>query len=144
MFIRAPHSWSPLTVAAVAMVLLAALDLAGAYAAKEAVVRRSPAFAAVGITLFVLLFWVYSSSLQYADLAPVTLGWLVVLQVGVVLLDRFHYGSPVPRGHWAAIVLIIAAQAYLVLAPAGTAPSVARGAASVAVEDGSRMVRHRA
>jgi len=50
----------------------------------------------------------------------------------------------VPRGHWAAIVLIIAAQAYLVLAPAGTAPSVARGAASVAVEDGSRMVRHRA
>jgi hypothetical protein len=134
MFIRAPQSWSPVAVAAVAMLLLAALDLAGAYAAKEAVLRRSPAFAVLGVAMFVLLFWLYASSLQYADLAPVTLGWIVVLQVGVVLLDRFRYGAAVPRRHWAAIVLIIAAQTYLLLAPAGTAPSVARGTTSAAAE----------
>jgi multidrug transporter EmrE-like cation transporter len=141
MFLRAPAGWSPFVVAAVAMVLLAGLDLAGAYAAKEAVARRSPAYAAAGIALFVLLFWVYSSSLQYAELGPVTLGWIVVLQVGVVLLDRFHYGQPVPRGHWAAIVLIIAAQAYLLLAPTGAPPTTADPpAARVLVSD----ARHRA
>jgi hypothetical protein len=118
MFLRFPASWSPTTVAVVAMVVLAGLDLAGAYAAKEAVARRSPGFAALGVGLFVVLFWVYSSSLQYAELGPVTLGWIVVLQVGVVLLDRYHYGQAVPRGHWMAIVVIIAAQGYLLLAPA--------------------------
>lgn len=122
MLLRAPHGWSPVVVAAVAMVLLAVLDLGGAYAAKEAVGRRSPAFALAGLTLFALLFWVYCSSLQYAELAPVTFGWIVVLQIGVVLLDRFHYGVSVPRGHWVAIGLILAAQAYLLLAPSGTAP----------------------
>jgi hypothetical protein len=117
MLIRAPQTWSSFTVAAVAMLLLAAIDLAGAYAAKEAVARRSAGFAVLGIALFVALFWVYASSLQYGDLAPVTLGWIVTLQVGVVLLDRFHYGVAVPRGHWVAIVLILAAQGYLLLAP---------------------------
>lgn len=143
MFLRFPASWSPTTVAVVAMVVLAGLDLAGAYAAKEAVARRSPAFAALGIGLFVVLFWVYSSSLQYAELGPVTLGWIVVLQVGVVLLDRFHYGQAVPRGHWMAIVLIIAAQAYLLLAPASPAPA-AEGPAHRAGPQPVASARHRA
>jgi hypothetical protein len=121
MLIRAPQAWSPFAVAAVAMLVLAALDLAGAYAAKEAVARRSTGFAVLGITFFVLLFWVYASSLQYAELGPVTFGWIVVLQVGVVLLDRFHYGSAVPRGHWVAIVVMVGAQAYLLLSPSGPA-----------------------
>lgn len=120
MFLRAPAGWSSFTVAVIAMIVLAGLDLAGAYAAKEAVARRSPGFAVLGVALFALLFWVYASSLQYAELAPVTLGWIVVLQVGVVLLDRFHYGQAVPRGHWLAIVVIVAAQAYLLLAPTPT------------------------
>ena len=143
MFLRFPASWSPTTVAVVAMVVLAGLDLAGAYAAKEAVARRSPGFAAMGIGLFVLLFWVYSSSLQYAELGPVTLGWIVVLQVGVVLLDRYHYGQAVPRGHWMAIVLIIAAQAYLLLAPAAP-PSVDAGPSHRAEPVLVAAARHRA
>jgi len=102
----------------VAMVVLAGLDLAGSYAAKEAVVRRSPVIAAAGVVVFLLLFWVYASSLQYAELAPVTLGWIVVLQVGVVLLDRYRYGAQLPTGAWLAITVMIAAQAYLLLAPA--------------------------
>lgn len=143
MFLRFPASWSPMTVALVAMVVLAGLDLAGAYAAKEAVSRRSPAFAALGMGLFVVLFWVYSSSLQYAELGPVTLGWIVVLQVGVVLLDRYHYNQAVPRGHWMAIVLIIAAQAYLLLAPAAPA-SVAEGPSHRAAPQLVAAARHRA
>jgi len=121
MLLRAPSSWSPAAVAACAMVLLAALDLGGAYAAKEAVARRSVGCAAAGVLFFLLLFWVFCSSLQYAELAPVTFGWVVVLQVGVLLLDRFRYGQVLPRGHWVAIVIVLAAQAYLVLVPTGPA-----------------------
>jgi hypothetical protein len=80
------------------MVLLAALDILGALAAKEAVLRRSPLLALVGVPCFVLLFWVYASSLQYVDLGPVTLGWVVLLQVAVLLLDRFRYGVDLAPG----------------------------------------------
>src|SRR4051812_24993442 len=93
MLLRAPASWPEPVVAVVAMVVLALVDLAAAYAAKEAVTRRSPSWAAGGVVLFVLLFYVYASSLQYVELALVTLGWVVVLQVGVLLLDRFRYGQ---------------------------------------------------
>jgi hypothetical protein len=117
MLVKAPESWPQPLVAALAMALLAALDLAGAFAAKEAVERRSPAIAGVGALLFLLLFWVYACSLQYADLTPVTFGWIVLLQVGVILLDRFRYGTRLPDGVWVAIAVILAAQAYLLLAP---------------------------
>jgi hypothetical protein len=115
--IKVPEAWPQPLVAAVAMVLLAVLDLAGAFAAKEAVLRRSPGFAALGVSLFLLLFWVYACSLQYAELALVTFGWIVVLQIGVLLLDRIRYGAPMSTGKWVAVVIILAAQAYLLLAP---------------------------
>lgn len=130
MLIRVPESWPHALVAVLAMVALAALDLAGAYAAKEAALRRSLPMAALGIALFAVLFWVYASSLRYADLAPVTFGWVVILQVGVVLLDRFWYGASVSRGQWAAVAVLLAAQAYLLLTP--SAPPVSSVSASSA------------
>jgi cell division protein FtsW (lipid II flippase) len=116
MLLRAPTSWPTAAVAAVAMLLLAAVDLAGAYVAKEAVVRRSLPWAVAGIALFVLLFYVYASSLQYAELALVTLGWVVVLQVGVLVLDHVRYGNALSADKWVAVAVILAAQAYLLLA----------------------------
>lgn len=117
MLLRAPGSWPTPVVAAVAMVILAIVDLASTYATKEAVVRRSVPWGVGGVALYVLLFYVYASSLQYAELTLVTLGWVVILQVGVVMLDRFRYGQVFGPDKWAAIALIIAAQAYLVLSP---------------------------
>jgi hypothetical protein len=122
MLIRAPQSWPQPLVAVLAMALLAALDLAGAVAAKEGVERRSPAIAGLGAVLFLLLFWVYASSLQYADLAPVTFGWIVLLQIGVLLLDRLRYGTQLPGGAVVAVVVILAAQAYLILLPSHPTP----------------------
>jgi hypothetical protein len=116
MLLRAPASWPAALVAAAAMLLLAAVDLAGAYVAKEAVVRRSLPWGVAGIALFVLLFYVYTSSLQYAELALVTLGWVVVLQVGVLLLDHLRYGSVLSADKVLAVAVILAAQAYLLLA----------------------------
>jgi len=121
--VRMPDSWPRPLVATVAMLLLAALDLGGAYAAKEAVVRRSGAYAALGAAAFLLLFWVYACSLQYADLAVVTLGWIVVLQIGVIFLNRWRYGAHLPVGAWVAVSLIIVAQAYLLLGPVSAGPS---------------------
>jgi multidrug transporter EmrE-like cation transporter len=125
MLLRAPAAWPTPVVAVVAMVLLAVVDLVGAYATKEAVVRRSLPWAVAGVAMFVLLFYLYASSLQYAELTAVTLGWIVVLQVGVVLLDRFRYGQVFGPDKWLAIALIIAAQTYLLLAPASTPAAVA-------------------
>jgi hypothetical protein len=125
MLLRAPASWPTPVVAAVAMLLLAAVDLAGAYVAKEAVVRRSLPWAVAGIALFVLLFYVYASSLQYAELALVTLGWVVVLQVGVLVLDHVRYGNALSADKWVAVAVILAAQAYLLLASSAAAPVAA-------------------
>jgi hypothetical protein len=125
MLLRAPAAWPTALVAAVAMLLLAVVDLGAAYATKEAVVRRSLPWAVAGVALFVLLFYVYASSLQYAELALVTLGWVVALQVGVLLLDQFRYGNLLSADKWVAVAVILAAQAYLLLAPsgAGAAPA---------------------
>jgi hypothetical protein len=133
MLIRTPAAWSPVLVAVLAMVALAALDLIGAVAAKEAVAHRSPTAAAVGLACFVLLFWVYASSLQYAELAPVTFGWIVILQVGVLLVDHYRYGTRMPVGSWVAVVVIIAAQAYLLVGP-GDSPATTSQAQNRTVE----------
>ena len=125
--IRVPQDWPQPLVATLAMAVLAVLDLAGALAAKEAVLRRSAGWAVLGVACFLALFWVYASSLQYAELAPVTFGWIVILQVGLVLLDRMHYGVGIPAGKWVAMVVIVAAQAYLILGPSGRSAEVADG-----------------
>ncbi len=121
MLLRAPATWPTALVAAVAMLLLAVVDLGAAYATKEAVVRRSLPWAVAGVALFVLLFYVYASSLQYAELALVTLGWVVALQVGVLLLDQFRYGNLLSADKWVAVAVILVAQAYLLLAPSEAA-----------------------
>ena len=115
--LRAPAGWPVATVAVVAMVALAGLDLVGAIAAKEWAEHRSLLPLLVGVGSFVVLFWVYASSLQYAELAVVTMGWIVILQVSLVLVDRLRYGVDLPTGKWVAIVALLVAQGYLLLGP---------------------------
>jgi hypothetical protein len=133
--IRAPHSWPPVLVATVAMLALAAVDLLAAVLTKEAVTRRSGWLALLAASLFVVLFWIYASSLQYAELAPVTFGWIVALQIGVVLVDRFHNSVRLPAGAWLAIGVMLVAQAYLIFAVsgAGEEPATAPDRAAAAL-----------
>ena len=119
--IRLPESWPVPVVATLCMAALAGLDLLGAIAAKEWAERQSAVALGLGALAFVVLFWVYASSLQYAELAVVTMGWIVLLQVGIVLVDRLHFGATLPAGKMAAVVVILAAQGYLLLAPSTTA-----------------------
>jgi hypothetical protein len=65
---------------------------------------------------------VYAVSLKVAELSTVTFGWIVTLQVGLLLLERIRYAVELPNGKRAAIVAILVLQAYLILAPNGSSP----------------------
>ncbi|HQA14543.1 MAG TPA: hypothetical protein PLO87_09870 [Ornithinibacter sp.] len=112
-----PASWPVPVVASVAMAVLAGLDLLGAIAAKEWAEKQSIAAIAFGTIASVALFWFYASSLQYAELAVVTMGWIVLLQVGIVIVDRVHFGTMLSADKIGALIIILVAQGYLVLAP---------------------------
>ena len=118
--LKLPASWPLPVVATVAMAALAGLDLLGAIAAKEWAERQNVTAIALGVVAFVLLFWVYASSLQYAELAVVTMGWIVLLQVGIVIVDRVHFGTVLGPDKIGALIIILVAQGYLVLAPSSS------------------------
>jgi multidrug transporter EmrE-like cation transporter len=99
------------------MLILALLDFVGAVFAKEWADTRHPGWFVLGLASFAILFIFYASSLRTAELSIVTIGWVVFLQVGLVLYERFRFGATLSPAKWAAIVLILALQTYLVLAP---------------------------
>jgi multidrug transporter EmrE-like cation transporter len=100
-----------------AMVILALLDFIGAVFAKEWADTRNPMWFLLGLGMFGVLFTFYALSLKTAELSIVTIGWVVFLQVGLLLYERFRYGTTLSPQKWAAILLILALQAYLVLVP---------------------------
>ncbi|TQS43958.1 hypothetical protein [Cryptosporangium phraense] len=100
-----------------AMFLLAALDLAGAYCAVRYLRTGHWGWYTTGVLGEIGLFAVYTASLEYAELATVTLGWIVILQVGVVVFDRVANGVVLPPGKWLAMAVILALMTYLLLAP---------------------------
>jgi RsiW-degrading membrane proteinase PrsW (M82 family) len=114
-----PIPWRFYLVSLGAMVTLAGLDMLGAVLAKEWVTRHHPIWFIAGLITFGILFAVYAASLHVAELSVVTLGWIVFLQIGLLVIDSVRYGVSFPRGKWLAIALILALQTYLVLAPNG-------------------------
>lgn len=117
--IKLPSSWPTVVTATVAMLGLALIDLACAFAAKQWVTTRSGSALTVGLVTALMLFWVFASALQYAEMAVITLGWIVLLQVGVLLLDELKYGVHHPPRTWAVVVMVMIAQGYLVCFPGG-------------------------
>jgi low temperature requirement protein LtrA len=105
-------AWAGATIAIVA---LAGLDLAGALLASRWSTSREPVAMLLGIAAFGLLFVVYARGLSFATLTTVTLGWVVLLQVGVVVIDHLEQRTMPPPDRLAVIVIILALQGYLVL-----------------------------
>jgi hypothetical protein len=124
---RFPDSWPQPLILGVCVVVLAGLDFLGALAAAEGIARRSTPLLLAGAGAFLVLFWAYASALQYAELAVVTFGWIVVLQVGLLLLDRFHYDVALTRGQWVAIAVLLIAQTYLLLGSHQASTAAAAG-----------------
>lgn len=102
---------------AAAMLILALLDFVGAVFAKEWADTRQPLWFALGTLCFMGLFAFYAVSLKTAELSVVTIGWVVFLQVGLVVYERLRYGVTLPPAKWVAIVAILTLQAFLVLIP---------------------------
>ena len=106
------------------MVLLAGLDLTGTMLAKEWTIHRQAWQLVAGGAAFLALFVVLALGLRYAEMSIVTLGWIVVLQAAVIVVDRSRYGTTITPGGWVAIVAILVLQGYLVLgATESAAPS---------------------
>ena len=114
-----PAAWRFYLVSFGAMVALAGLDVLGSVLAKEWAERQRGVWFLAGLATFGVLFAVYAASLRVAELSVVTFGWIVLLQVGLLVLERVRYGVALPPGKWLAIALILALQAHLVLAPNG-------------------------
>ncbi|UQX89982.1 hypothetical protein M6D93_08255 [Jatrophihabitans telluris] len=107
------------SVAVGAMVVLAGLDVLGALLARRFAHSGSMLVFAAGGGCFLVLFWVYASSLRYAELIPVTFGWIAALQVGLLIAERVRSHTPVPTGHWVAAAGLIALEGYLLFSDAG-------------------------
>lgn len=107
------------------MLLLAALDFAGTMLAKEWTIHRAPWQLVAGGATFVALFVVLALGLRYAEMSIVTLGWIVVLQAAVLVVDRSRYGTTITPGGWVAIVLMIVLQGYIVLGATASAGVIA-------------------
>lgn len=114
-----PDNWKTIVAGVGAMITLAGLDFLGAICAKEWAERGRALMFLGGLTAFVVLFVVYARILQVAELSTVTIGWVVFLQVGLLLLDAIHYDVQMPRGKILAVVVILLLQVYLIAGPNG-------------------------
>lgn len=100
-----------------AMAILAGLDFGGALLAKHWADHGNRISFMIGLLLFLVLYVVYATSLKTAELSVVTMGWVVLLQVGLILVDRFRYDVNFSTGKWMVVVAILLLQAYLILDP---------------------------
>jgi hypothetical protein len=113
--LRIPDSIPKPVVAIGAMLVLAALDIAGALLARRWAHGGQWLWFLAGVACFAVLFWVYGSSLRYADLVPVTFGWIVSLQVGLLAIDRVSRGRSISLPQIGAAGVIILLEGYLLL-----------------------------
>ncbi len=122
-----------------AVIGLSGLDLAAAWMAKEYSLRPRVVLMAAGLVTSAALFVVYVKSLSYGDLWIVTFGWVALLQVGVVLVDRVRFGTSLSIRHVVLIAVLIVAQILLLTAPSGEgAPLSQESAVSSPGRCGSR------
>src|SRR5262245_61038620 len=109
------------------MLLLAGLDFTGTLLAKEWTVHRAPWQLGAGAMTFVALFAALALGLRYAEMSLLTLGWIVALQIALIMVDRSRYGTHLSLGGWIAVIAILVAQGYLLLGGAVSAGESANG-----------------
>jgi hypothetical protein len=97
------------------MLLLAGLDFTGTLLAKEWTVHREPWQLAGGALTFLALFATLLCGLRYAEMSMLTLGWIVALQIALIIVDRSRYGTHLSIGGWLAVVAILVLQGYLLV-----------------------------
>lgn len=97
--------------------LLAVLDVGEAIVAKEWADRRNHWLFVVGAVCAVGLFVLFAVAVRFAEMSTVTLGWVVTMQVGLMLAEQFRYGVGHGANRWAAVLAMIVLQVYLLATP---------------------------
>lgn len=121
-----PSSWRFPLLTLGAVFALAGLDLIAAVFAKEWAQRGHTFLLAGGLISFAVLFVVYARILEVAELSVVTLGWFVVLQVMIVIVDKWIYGVSMPWPKWVAVIAIMVLQMYIILGPSNPPTATAQ------------------
>lgn len=105
---------APLLIPAM-IVLLAGVDIVAAIAAKSWATNPGVWVFLGGAAVYVLLFWIYAVSLRHGELTTVTVGWVVVVTVASMALDRFRYGVHLSTSKWVAAGLVVILLGYLLM-----------------------------
>lgn len=100
------------TVAA-ATLALAGLDIMQSVVAKEWSIRRNDWLLLIGLATSITVFAVFAFAMRYADMSTVTVGWLVLLQAGLMITEHVRYGVHHGSHRWAAVGAMVVLQIYL-------------------------------
>lgn len=95
--------------------MLAAVDVVESVRAKEWSERRSVWLLIAGVAAAIVMFGLFSVAVRYTDMSTVTLGWIVVLQIGLMVTERVRYGIDHGLDRWAAVAAMVALQGYLLV-----------------------------
>ena len=95
--------------------MLAAVDVVESVLAKEWSERRTLWLLAAGVATAVLLFGLFAFAVRFTDMSTVTLGWIVVLQVGLMVTERVRYGIDHGFDRWAVVAVMVGLQGYLLV-----------------------------
>lgn len=93
--------------------LLAGVDVVGTVMAKEWAARHEPWLLVVGVVASLALFALFAVASRYAEMSTVTLGWIVMLQVGLMVTERVRYSVDHGADRWVAVAAMVALQGYL-------------------------------
>jgi uncharacterized membrane protein len=99
---------------------LAGIDLAEAVLAKEWATRRSPWLLVAGLVASALLFAILVVALRYTEMSTLTIGWIVVLQLGLMVTESVRYGVSHAPDRWVVMGAIVCLLAYLVISPSSS------------------------
>jgi hypothetical protein len=94
----------------VMVVLLAGIDLVSGVADTH-----SGWLMLAGCAMYLVMFWIYGVSLRFGELSTITVGWVVLVTVGNMALDKVHYQVNFPTSKWLAAILAVALLAYLLI-----------------------------
>jgi hypothetical protein len=99
----------------VMVLLLAGIDLLSGVVAKSWVASHSGWLMFAGCAMYLVMFWGYSATLRFGELSTITIGWVVLVTVGNMALDKFRYQVNFPTSRWLVALLVVALLAYLLM-----------------------------
>ena len=93
-------------VVPVMVVLLAGIDLVSGVLAKSWAATNSGWLMLAGGAMYLVMFWGYGVSLRFGELSTITIGWVVIVTVGNMALDKFRYQVNFPTSKWLVAILV--------------------------------------